>query len=131
MKRDEEVVQDVRTEHGISLLQERVAAEYAAGVSITRIATKYEIARSTIYGWFKNDRKFVAYYKALLAEVRQELRGSLSAMAADATSTLRELMDGGNEQTRLKAATYVIDKLSDDDKRVAKSKLAGYGGAKG
>lgn len=131
-KKDEKTnVQDMRTEHGITVQQERVAADYAAGNSITDIAAKYNIARSTIYGWFKSDRRFVAFYKSLLAEVRQEVRGSLSSMAADATGTLRDLMANGKPEVALKAAMYVIDKLSDDDKRVAKSKAVNNGGAKG
>ena len=41
------------------------------------------------------------------------------------------LMNGGGEQARLKAAPYVIDRLNDDDKRVAKAKTANDGSKKG
>ena len=124
MAKEKNKAQEMRTEHGITVLQEKVAAAYAMGKSITDIAREHKIARSTIYEWFKSDRRFVAYYKSLLAEVRQETRGAISSMAAEAAATLRLLMSRGSEQARLKAATYIIDKLSDDDKRVAKSKAA-------
>lgn len=127
-EKNKKVVQDLRTEHGITVQQEHIAAAYAMGKSITAIAQECKVARSTIYEWFKSDYKFVAYYKTLLAEVRQETRGAISSMAAEATATLRLLMNKGSEQARLKAATYIIDKLSDDDKRVAKSKADGKKG---
>lgn len=119
-----------RADSGLTILQEVVAAEMCTGASITAIAKKHKITRETIYDWLR-DRRFDAYRKALLAEVRQEVRGALSSMAAEATSTLRMLMNGGGEQARLKAATYVIDRLNDDDKRVAKAKTANDGSKKG
>ena len=115
----------ILTENGITPLQEMVASRLALGHSITDVAKDTKnLARSTIYAWLR-DRKFVAYYKSLLAEVRQEVRGSLSAMAGEATRTLQELMANGGEQAKLKAATYIIDRLSDDEKRVSKSKNDG------
>lgn len=116
------------TEHGITVKQERVAEGYALGKSITELAAAHDVARSTIYAWLKGDRAFVAYYKSLLMEVRQEVRGAISSMAAEAVSTLKELMAEGGEQAKLKAATYVLDKLTDDEKRIAKAKE--YGGKK-
>ena len=113
------------TDNGITALQEQIATSYAMGESLTSISKKTGVSRSTMYEWFKSDRAFVAYYKTLLTEVRQEVRGAISAMAAEATDTLRDLMRNGNENAQLKAATYIIDRLTDDDKRVSKNKQDG------
>ena len=112
---------ELLTEHGITTKQEVVAAALARGESVARIAANYDVARSTIYTWLSKDAAFVRYYKTLLAEVRQELRGAISAMAEEATATLKDLMNKGKEESQLKAAMYIIDRLSDDEKRISKA----------
>lgn len=112
---------ELLTEHGITTKQEVIAAALARGENVARIAANYDVARSTIYAWLNKDAAFVRYYKTLLAEVRQELRGAISAMAEEATTTLQDLMRSGKEETQLKAATYIIDRLSDDEKRISKA----------
>ena len=109
------------TEHGITVQQELVAAELARGVSVTDVAARQGISRSTVYAWLGKDAAFVRYYKSLLAEVRQELRGAISAMATEATDTLKVLMQSGKEESQLKAAIYIIDRLTDDEKRISKT----------
>lgn len=111
----------LRLESGLSVAQENAASLLAVGNSITEVARQLDVERETIYRWLKQPA-FCRYYKKQLKDVRREIRGRLSAMAEEASATLKELMTEGGEQARLKAAVYVLDRLAEDERTVKKSK---------
>lgn len=113
-------------ESGLPIEQEKGATLLAMGVSVAEVGRELNLDRRTIYSWLKSPR-FCAYYKGLLRDVRREIRGQLSNMAACAAKTLQELLDGGGEQARLKAATYILDRLADDEKLIKKQQVKKYG----
>ena len=110
-----------RTDAGLTPVQEEAAALLAVGRSVTEVARTLKIDRKTVYNWLRLST-FTLYYKKQLRDVRREVRGRLSAMAQEATDTLESLMRDGGEQAQLKAATYILDRIADDEKTIKKAK---------
>lgn len=110
-----------RNDEGLTPKQEEAAALLAIGTSIAEVGRKVGVNRNTVYEWLRTPA-FATYFKKQLRDVRREIRGKLSAMAEEATETLKTLMDEGGEQSRLKAATYILDRLAEDEKIVKKAK---------
>lgn len=111
----------LRNNVGLTTKQEDAAAYLAVGKVVAETARLVEVNRNTIYEWLKLPA-FASHYKKQLRDVRREIRGKLSAMAEDATSTLEELMREGGEQAKLKAATYILDRIAEDEKIIKKAK---------
>lgn len=111
----------LRNNVGLTTKQEDAAAYLAVGKGVAETARLVDVNRNTIYEWLKLPA-FAAHYKKQLRDVRREIRGKLSAMAEDATSTLEELMREGGEQAKLKAATYILDRIAEDEKIIKKAK---------
>lgn len=111
----------LRNNVGLTTKQEDAAAYLAVGKGVAETARLVDVNRNTIYEWLKLPA-FASQYKKQLRDVRREIRGKLSAMAEDATSTLEELMREGGEQAKLKAATYILDRIAEDEKIIKKAK---------
>lgn len=107
---------------GLTVTQERVAALLACGRPVADISREVGVQTSTIYEWRKTP-EFAAHFKRLQREVVREIRGQLSEMAGSAISTISEIIDGGGEQNRLKAACYVLDFMAGDQRESKKMKL--------
>ena len=107
---------------GLTVTQERVAVALAAGMSVSEISRQTDVPPSTIYKWRKQ-AGFATYYKRLQREVVREIRGQLSQMSELALSTIKEMIEGGGEQARLKAACYVLDYMTGDQRESKKMKL--------
>ena len=107
---------------GLTITQERVAALLACGRPVADIAREVGVQTSTIYEWRKKP-EFASHFKKLQREVVREIRGQLSEMAGSAISTISEIIDGGGEQNRLKAACYVLDFMAGDQREAKKMKL--------
>lgn len=110
-----------RTDSGLKPKQEEAAALLAVGTSIADVARQVKVNRNTIYEWLRLP-EFAAFYKRQLRDVRREIQGKLSAMAEEATNTLETLMRDGGEQSKLKAATYILDRIAENEKLVKKTK---------
>lgn len=100
---------------GLTITQERVAVALALGDSISSISSQYGIPPSTIYDW-RQLPEFATHYKRLQREAVREIRGQLSTLSNKALETISEMIDGAGEQTRLKAACYVIDQMCGNDR---------------
>ena len=111
----------LRSDTGLTEKQESAAAYLAIGKGVTEVGRLVGVNRNTVYEWLRLPA-FVSHYKKQLRDVRREIRGKLSAMAEDATSTLEELMREGGEQAKLKAATYILDRIAEDEKIIKKAK---------
>lgn len=110
-----------RTDSGLKPNQEEAAALLAVGTSIAEVGRKVGVNRNTVYEWLRLP-EFAAFYKRQLRDVRREIQGKLSAMAEEATNTLETLMRDGGEQSKLKAATYILDRIAENEKLVKKTK---------
>ena len=107
---------------GLTVLQESVAVALATGVSVAEISRTVGVPSSTIYMWRKQAR-FAAYFKRLQREVVREIRGQLAQMSSLALGTIKDTIEGGGEQARLKAACYVLDYMTGDQRESKRLKL--------
>lgn len=107
---------------GLTVTQERVAVMLAMGTSVAEIARQVNVPTSTIYLWRKQ-AAFAGYYKRLQREVVREIRGQLSQMGNLALETIKEIINGGGESSRLKAACYVLDYMAGDQRESRKLRL--------
>ena len=86
----------------------------ASGESITKVAKKLKINRSTIYQWLK-DMHFKKCLDEQCRENQEEARNMLRGMRLKAVETIRDLMSSGDEKTRLKASIWMLEsKLSEE-----------------
>lgn len=107
---------------GLTVTQERVAVMLAMGASVAEIARQVNVPTSTIYLWRKQ-AAFASYYKRLQREVVREIRGQLSQMSNLALETIKEIINGGGELSRLKASCYVLDYMAGDQRESRKLRL--------
>ena len=107
---------------GLTVTQERVAVMLAMGTSVAEIARQVNVPTSTIYLWRKQ-AAFASYYKRLQREVVREIRGQLSQMSNLALQTIKEIINGGGESSRLKASCYVLDYMAGDQRENRKLRL--------
>lgn len=107
---------------GLTITQERVAASLAAGLSITKISQETGVPPSTIYDW-RQQATFATHYKKLQREAVREARGQIAQLASLALETIREMIESGGEQTKLKAACYVIDMMTGNERENKKLKM--------
>lgn len=114
---------------GLTITQERVAVLLATGLPVLEISRQTSVPTSTIYKW-RQQAGFATYYKRLQREVVREIRGQLSQMSELALSTIKEMIEGGGEQARLKAACYVLDYMTGDQRESKKMKLKAQQAAK-
>lgn len=107
---------------GLTVTQERVAMGLAMGKPVAEISREVEVPTSTIYMW-RQQAAFSTYYKRLQREVVREIRGQLAELRDTALETLKETLDGAGEQTRLKAACYILDYMTGDQRENRRLKM--------
>ena len=91
-------------------LQEKAAAFLANGKTITDTATDLQVSRATVYRLLQ-DELFLAYYNLLCSEVKINVKNNLFTLQEKAFAAVTAALDSDNDTTRLKAATWVIDKI--------------------
>lgn len=114
---------------GLTVTQERVAMGLAMGKPVAEISREVEVPSSTIYMW-RQQAAFSTYYKRLQREVVREIRGQLAELRDTALDTLKEMLDGAGEQTRLKAACYILDYMTGDQRENKRMRLKAQAVAK-
>lgn len=107
---------------GLTVTQERVAMGLAMGKPVAEISREVDVPSSTIYLW-RQQAAFSTYYKRLQREVVREIRGQLAELRDTALDALKEMLNGGGEQTRLKAACYILDYMTGDQRENKKMRL--------
>jgi transposase-like protein len=106
---------------GLTLKQEAVAVALALGHSVQDISKEYEVSHTTIYEW-RQMPEFCTFLKRLQRDAVREIRGQLGEMRAEAIDTVKDIMANGKEETRLKAACYVLDSMLGLEKDAKKLK---------
>lgn len=95
---------------GLTPQQEQVAALMASGKTITDTAADLQISRTTIYRLMQDDL-FSAFYSLLCREVKLNTRNNLMALQGKAFEAIKTAIEGDNDTARLKAATWVIERI--------------------
>ena len=101
---------DLEYKSGLTPQQEQAAALLASGKTITDTATDLQVSRATIYRLLQ-DGLFLAYYNLLCNEVKTNVKNNLFTLQEKAFAAITAALDSDNDSTRLKAATWIIDKI--------------------
>lgn len=108
-----------KTEHKPTLLevtgltpqQEQACVLLASGENYTTVAEKLGINRGTLYEWQK-DIAFKCFYNRQCKDYQAEITNGVMSLHRTALDTVRGLLLEGNDSTRLKAAFWVLDKVT-------------------
>ncbi len=95
---------------GLTPQQEQACILLASGESVTDVAVKLNLNRGTLYKWQQN-KAFECYYNKQCQEYKNEVKNGLLGLHQQAVATIKQLITIGSEATRLKAATWVLDKV--------------------
>ena len=101
----------VSPETGLTSLQERCALLLASGTRITEIAAELSVCKTTLYKWLRSDL-FKCYLNLMKKDLQNGIQGRVLGLREKALNALDASLESGNEQVRLKAATWIIDKLT-------------------
>ena len=97
-------------ETGLSSIQEQTAILLASGESITAVAEKMNVNRSTIYQW-QTMLTFQCFFNQQKKDIREELKSGIFMLGDMAMNTLKDCLHSENEQVRLKASLAILEKI--------------------
>lgn len=121
------VLTEINHQTGLTPTQEQAAMLLASGESLTAVAEKVNVNRSTIYKW-QTLITFQCFFNRQCADYRANLRNGLFGLADEALAAIRNSLHSDNESIRLKAAMWLTEKIeladtgSTDVKEVLKAK---------
>lgn len=95
---------------GLTPTQERACSLLASGAKTAEVAQELDVPEQTIYLWQKQTT-FVCYYNKQRSVIKNAAVQSLFGLMDEAVTAIRESLNSTNESVRLKAASYIIDKL--------------------
>ena len=95
---------------GLTPTQERACSLLASGAKTAEVAQKLDVPEKTLYLWQKQTT-FVCYYNKQRSVIKNAAVQSLFGLMDEAVTAIRESLNSTNESVRLKAASYIIDKL--------------------
>ena len=95
---------------GLTPQQEQACILLASGENVTDVADKLSLNRGTLYKWQQN-KAFECYYNKQCQEYKDEVKNGLLGLHQQAVATIQQLITTGSEATRLKAATWVLEKV--------------------
>mgnify|MGYP003295568059 CR=1 FL=1 len=101
----------ISPETGLSSLQERCALLLASGTRITDISEQLPVCKTTIYKWLRSD-VFKCYLNLMKKDLLNSITGNVLGLKDKALEGLKASLESDNEQVRLKASIWVIDKLT-------------------
>lgn len=101
------IEQERNTKNGLTPIQEQTAILLASGESLSEVAEKLSVARSTIYQW-QTQITFKCFYNKQCEDIRNYLENALMAFYQDAISAIRDSLKSSNESVRLNAAKWLI-----------------------
>lgn len=95
---------------GLTSTQERACSLLASGATIEAVAEEVKVPESTILLW-QRQATFKCYFNQKKSNIIGNLTQGVFSLAQEAVNALRNSLNSENEQVRLKAATYIVDKL--------------------
>ena len=81
-----------------------------AGKRYQDIATELGVNKATLSTW-RNLETVQARFNELTAEIKADLESGLMELYGEATATLKECMKEGSDQTRVKIALWLIERV--------------------
>lgn len=96
---------------GLTPQQEQAAILLASGNNITAVARQLNLNRSTLYEWQENTA-FQCFYNQQCQDHQQAVKNALFGLHSTAIDTLTDLLSNGNENTRLKAAMWLLERVA-------------------
>ena len=96
---------------GLTPQQEQACVMLASGESYTAVAEQLGINRGTLYKW-QTLPTFECYYNQQCKDYQDSVKNGLLGLHRQAIDTIAELMIAGNENVRLRASMWVIDKVN-------------------
>ena len=106
--------QQNRTKSGLTPIQEQAAILLASGETITAISEKLDINRSTIYEW-QEVMTFRCYYNKQCESIKEQMKAGLFGLQEEAINAIRGSLQSDNASVRLKAATWLLERLSNTE----------------
>lgn len=100
----------VSKDTGLTAQQEKCAILLASGIKITDVAEQIGTSRGTLYRW-QNLVAFQCFYNLMKQDIKNYVEGSVLELHTKALKAIGESMESNNEQIRLKASMWVIDKI--------------------
>lgn len=95
---------------GLTPTQERACILLASGTKTKDVAQQLDIPEQTLYLW-QRQTTFVCYYNKQRSVIKSAAVQGLFGLMDEAISAIRESLNSTNENVKLKAATYIVDKL--------------------
>ena len=95
---------------GLTPTQERACSMLASGETIEAVAEEIKVPESTLLLW-QRQTTFKCYFNQKRSNIKGSLTQGVYSLAQEAVNALRNSLNSDNEQVRLKAATYIVDKL--------------------
>ena len=95
---------------GLTPKQEEAAIMLASGMTISIVADKLAISRTTLYQWHTL-LPFQCFLNGQCGEVKSHLSNSMLAMCDDAIEAIRKSLNSDNESVRLKCAMWLIESI--------------------
>lgn len=102
----------VSQQTGLTPIQEQAAILLASGETITAVAAKIGVNRGTIYDW-QGIVTFQCFFNQQKHDYKEHLKNSLFGLTNDALTAVRNCLHSDNEATRLKAATWLLEKVAE------------------
>lgn len=105
--------QTISTESGLTPLQEQAATLLASGKNISAVAEELSLNRGTIYQW-QQKLTFQCYFNFQRQEAKDTLKNGLFSLYNEALEAVKGCLTSENETIKLKAATYIIQKIEEN-----------------
>ena len=99
---------------GLTPTQEKACTLLASGAKATAVAAQLDLPEQTIYLWQKQ-KTFVCFYNKQRSVIKDAAVQSLFGLMDEAVAAIRESLKSSNSVVKLRAATYIIDKLHNLD----------------
>lgn len=96
---------------GLTPQQEQAAIMLASGENLTAVARQLNLNRSTLYDWQENTA-FQCFYNQQCQDHKEAVKNALFGLYGQAIDTLTDLLTNGNENTRLKASIWLLERVA-------------------
>ncbi len=83
----------------------------ASGENLTAVARQLNLNRSTLYDWQENTA-FQCFYNKQCQDHKEAVKNALFGLYGRAIETLTDLLTNGNENTRLKASMWLLERVA-------------------
>lgn len=117
MKKERKQAASPETTHisqqtGLTPIQEQAAILLASGETITAVAAKIGVNRGTIYDW-QGIVTFQCFFNQQKHDYKEHLKNSLFGLTNDALTAVRNCLLSDNEPIKLKAATWLLERVAE------------------